>query len=411
MPVPSLPLELIELILSHLVSPISLTPPRFYRDLKCAALVCRSWAAPAQKLLWEQVYLSKGDKQVEKWLEVDLKPAWKVKSLVLAEQRDEKGLRFSYTPGILLQLFACCGGITSFSCDFSLESVYEAVPDFLQQFFPNLQSLRISHPYRRSTQSSALPPDLRILGILQRPPSLFPRLFISQAESVARSVAKDYEAGRFPMLSHLEVDNLAVLMSLKPLAPTLRTLVLPYQQSTSAVYLPGQSAPFDNLATFLAACSNLTHLVVPLLWDAELVEAAPSSVTHITISRVHADAFRTLCVDFEKLSESWTSDVELRINHEYDHWRLGDKVDVWKKVEESCARRGIKVVSRRLSRITIKDAARISPLQSEQLYSAAERNGVQLTIQRRLEGLSCCEQSELDRMIKKSAELFGQLAL
>ncbi|GAA5957371.1 hypothetical protein JCM10213_003714, partial [Rhodosporidiobolus nylandii] len=321
MPVPSLPLELIELILTHLVSPISLTPPRFYRDLKSAALVCRNWRALAQKLLWEQVYLSKGDKQVEKWLDIEFKPGWKVKVLVLAKRRDE------YTSGSLLQLFACCGGISSFSCDFSLSSVYEAVPDFLQQFFPHLQSLRISHPYRRSTQSSALPPDLRGLGILERPTlSLLPWRY-SDTKSVAIAMAEDHEAGRFPMLSRLEIADFKVLPHLKTLAPSLRTLVLPSQQPISMRgLLPGQPTPFDDVAAFLAVCSNLTHLVVPLLWNAKLVEAVPPSVTCLVVDRVHADAFRTLCVDFEKLSTTWTSDVELRINHEYDHWRLGDKV-------------------------------------------------------------------------------------
>ncbi|BGP17259.1 hypothetical protein JCM10213_008188 [Rhodosporidiobolus nylandii] len=345
MPVPSLPLELIELILAHLPSSISLTPPRFYRDLRNAALVCHSWAAPAQKLLWEQVYLSKGDKQVEKWTEVDLKPGWKVKALVLTQLCAEQGLPAKYTAGSLLQLFACCGGISSFGCNFSLSSVIQAVPDFLQQFFPELQSLRLTYPYRHFERSPALPPDIRTLGCLLSPQLPLFSFRQTPGVSVAIDMAKDYEAGRFPMLSRLEIADFKVLPHLKTLAPSLRTLVLPSQQPISMRgLLPGQPTPFDDLAAFLAVCSNLTRLVVPLLWDAKLVEVVPSSVTCLVVVRVHADAFRTLCVDFEKLSTTWTSDVELRINHEYDHWRLGDKVDVWTKVEASCAKRGIKVV-------------------------------------------------------------------
>ncbi|BGP17252.1 hypothetical protein JCM10213_003713 [Rhodosporidiobolus nylandii] len=176
----------------------------------------------------------------------------------------------------------------------------------------------------------------------------------------------------------------------KPLARTLSVLALPTISKVS------QRGP--HAIELIESCHNIDDLLIRQLPEldilAPLLQAAPPSLQHLIIEvlvgrlgagipEIHPSALVRDC-DCEDCKEAARDPVADLL---------------------------VLLQSRRLSRITIKDAARISPLQSEQLYSAAERNGVQLTIQRRLEGLSCCEQSELDRMIKKSAELFGQLAV
>ncbi|BGP17264.1 hypothetical protein JCM10213_008182 [Rhodosporidiobolus nylandii] len=282
MPVPSLPLELIELILSHLVSPISLTPPAFYRDLKSAALVCHNWTTLAQKLLWEQVYLSKGDKQVEKWLEVEFKPALAHVSLA-----------------------------------------YPSIADSKKQFFPS------------TVKSFAIAP-------FEPPEDIGPS---SLAATIAAQLAEAQKQGHFT-LTHLEVHDLMVLRYLADLAPSLRTLVLALQTSPMPVALRhfAYLQPLDVWEDFAAGCSGLTRLVFPVLWDAKLVEAVPPSVRYFKIEHVDADAFPAFCSDFDELSKSWANDVELRIDTEYQHWLPEDKAAVWKQVEESCARRGIRLI-------------------------------------------------------------------
>ncbi|BGP17303.1 hypothetical protein JCM10213_009093 [Rhodosporidiobolus nylandii] len=337
MPVPSLPFELINFIFSYLVSPISLAPPSFYRDLCSAALVCRNWTAPAQSLLWEQVCLSKGDKQIEKWLGVDHKAGLWVKALVLVKGRDEQGLRAKYTTEVLLRLFARCGGISSLNCDLWLRDVCEAVPDFVRWFFPNLRSFGVAYSYRQygQQQSPALPLGIRTLLVRGQPVQNMWGL--SYAAYLALEIAKDYEAGRFPLLNRVEVADLAALPPLQTLAPALRTLVLPRVQLAAA-------ASRADLSAFLAVCSNLTRLVIPLLWDASLVEAVPPSLTHLEVGTVTGGAFRAFCVDFERLARSWTSVVELRIQDLRNDERLQDTMELWEQVEESCASRGIEVV-------------------------------------------------------------------
>ncbi|BGP17306.1 hypothetical protein JCM10213v2_005324 [Rhodosporidiobolus nylandii] len=278
MPIHSLPLELIDLIFSHLTSPLILERPAFYDDLRSAALVCRYWTFPAQRLLWKQVYLSGCDEQVEKWLAVDFRPGWQVKVLVLTERGEKRTLNANYSMEVLLHLFARCGGITSFRCDLALRVLRDAVPDFNHRFFPDLQSLEVTHPYRDLVQRPALPPNIRIL-IIHKLPGLG---------------------------SHL-----------------------PYWEAT----------PLEDHAAFLAACSNLTRLVIPIL--------VPSSVAHLEIGTSAADAFRTFCVDLDKLSKSWAGVVELRIQDPRNDERFSDMMELWEKVEESCASRGIEVVSGR----------------------------------------------------------------
>ncbi|GAA5946837.1 hypothetical protein JCM10213_009090 [Rhodosporidiobolus nylandii] len=336
MPIHSLPLELIDLIFSHLTSPLILERPAFYDDLRSAALVCRYWTFPAQRLLWKQVYLSGCDEQVEKWLAVDFRPGWQVKVLVLTERGEKRTLNANYSMEVLLHLFARCGGITSFRCDLALRVLRDAVPDFNHRFFPDLQSLEVTHPYRDLVQRPALPPNIRIL-IIHKLPVRAP-LVRQDGCFLFSVVSADYAAGRFPSLNRLEVAELNALPRLKALAPSLRTLVLPSEGLGS--HLPyWEATPLEDHAAFLAACSNLTRLVIPIL--------VPSSVAHLEIGTSAADAFRTFCVDLDKLSKSWAGVVELRIQDPRNDERFSDMMELWEKVEESCASRGIEVVSGR----------------------------------------------------------------
>ncbi|GAA5947448.1 hypothetical protein JCM10213_008170 [Rhodosporidiobolus nylandii] len=344
MPVPSLPLELIELILSHLVSPISLAPPRFYRDLRSAALVCRSWAHPAQKLLWEQVYLSKGDKQVEKWLDIEFKPGWKVKALVLTERKAVVGISTKWTTARVLQLFARCGGISRFICTLSLEKLRQEAPDFLLRCFYGLAHVSLAHPPTLVLKKQVFPTTVKSFAFvpLEPPENVLPCIV---AAMIAAQLTEGQKQGHFT-LTHIEVNNLIVLRYLTDLAPSLRTLVLAPQDSPTPTALrPGPG--FSQLETweeFAKACVGLTRLIVPVLWDVKLVEAVPPSVTHLEIGTVTANTFPAFCRDFDKLSKSWAGVVELRIQDPRNDERFEEMTELWEKVEESCARRGIKVV-------------------------------------------------------------------
>ncbi|BGP17294.1 hypothetical protein JCM10213_009101 [Rhodosporidiobolus nylandii] len=338
MPVPSLPFELIDLILSHLVSPISLAPPRFYRDLCSAALVCRSWAAVAQKLLWEQIYLSGGDEQVEQWLAVDFRPGWKVKALVLTEQESARGEGTEWTNARFLQLFDRCGGISRFSCTLCLEKLSKEAPDFLLQSFPALEHVGLAHPPALDSKQQFFPSTVKSFAFLPLEP-LQHNAPYSSAATLAMLLAESQEQGHLA-LTRLKVEDLIVLRHLAVVAPSLRTLVLPSEPPN----FYSTSTRSGELATFLAVCRNLTRLVVPFLWDAKLVAAVPPSVTHLDIGIVTANAFCAFCRAFERLSQSWTSVVQLRIQHPRNDKRFENMMELWGKVEQSCGSRGIEVV-------------------------------------------------------------------
>ncbi|BGP17267.1 hypothetical protein JCM10213v2_005285 [Rhodosporidiobolus nylandii] len=199
MPVPSLPLELIELILSHLVSPLTLDPPDFYNDLRSASLVCKVWMPVAQKLLWKAVYLG-GEEQANRFLAVEEKA--KMSELVLCKQGRREDEERAWTTGEALRVFERCPHVDRLVCTLPLHELDE-LQGFFGLSFPHLQRLELLRPNQRQKRlSPAIPIPLHS-------PFHFSYQFL------LTDIFQDPEPGLLPLLTSLTVQDSKDLPILK----------------------------------------------------------------------------------------------------------------------------------------------------------------------------------------------------
>ncbi|GAA6044596.1 hypothetical protein JCM8097_007446 [Rhodosporidiobolus ruineniae] len=94
--------------------------------------------------------------------------------------------------GFTRRVFVAAGTITVFSCQVDLDTLLEHYPTFLTDFFPNLHTLALSVPYRR-TSSYRLPATLKTVELLEGP--LNPQLIAQLVEAA--------EAAHLPHVFHL----------------------------------------------------------------------------------------------------------------------------------------------------------------------------------------------------------------
>ncbi|GAA5878180.1 hypothetical protein JCM8547_008365 [Rhodosporidiobolus lusitaniae] len=218
-PVPVLPPELLSLVFQHLTSPLSLSHPPHYSDLLSFSLVCRSWAPVAQRLLSREVFLSRGDEQMQQWLFQPQK-ARGVETLVVHETRwwevDGPTGGYAWSAELLLKVFERCRSAKRVSCNVPLYEVCEVEPAFLYKCLPNVAAVAFASPYRDATPRP-LPPHITSFGLLttDNPTS---------RTDLSSSFHADFHASLFPSFRTLVLHDPKNLDALFPLFPRISSL-------------------------------------------------------------------------------------------------------------------------------------------------------------------------------------------
>ncbi|BGP17279.1 hypothetical protein JCM10213_008167 [Rhodosporidiobolus nylandii] len=336
MPLPVLPADVHPLILGQLVTPTTAAvswQPLYYKYLRMACLVSKDWARIAQKLLWEQVAFNRGDKQIQKWLEVS-KPEFEVKALTFYGQpyrfyNVPSG--FNWSAETALELFSRCGQITHFGCSFSLGELFIVAPDF-----PRLRQIEFLHPYRPSSLAVPLPP-LTSMSLMGNTPQ----------DDVCRLLCDDASNGRLSHLSHFNPHCAGHLKQLLPLAPLLRSLTFPiheaYLTRVSREMLLQNCANMPLPAAvkiFLANAVNLERLEVVIFWSAELLHHLPSSLVRLDVWLV-TPAILTLLTTHLSEHAVPVSLKEVHLRGKDGDWEVGQLYEATTRLRQVCEGRGI----------------------------------------------------------------------
>ncbi|BGP17313.1 hypothetical protein JCM10213_009083 [Rhodosporidiobolus nylandii] len=334
MPVPSLPYELIEPILSQLTLPLTKERPAFYDDLRSASLVCKTWAEIAQELLCKAVYLDSEEK-ARRFLAVEEKAS--MTKLALHDEASTGTDMEAWDSDLFLEIAERCRSVERFVCTLSFEEVCEIVPAFLSQFFPNLRHLELIRHYRLPGPQP-LPPLLASITVV--PVS---RFAIMPADA-ATLVARDCDRGLLPRLTAFSIQSSNDLpMAGGALSRQLRRCHIKDASGYSSCIL-GCQPPFrHDIRVSLPKCTSLQHLSIDLLRGPEFSIAFPESLITLVVAKVDLGVAAGFLAALPSALPRLSNLTLLRVGN-WSEIVEQSQAEHAKAVEQACEAQGVELV-------------------------------------------------------------------